>query len=51
MSQWAQRLTCFLDGSPFPEGLSPDAPAADYASDPRAQTTAAAAPRVVELRD
>ena len=36
---------------PFPKGLSPDIPAADYANDPRALAIAAAARRLVELRD
>ncbi len=36
---------------PFPEGLSPDIPAADYADDPRAIAIATAARRLVELRD
>ena len=36
---------------PFPPGLSPDIPAADYAKEPRALTIAAAARRLVELRD
>ena len=36
---------------PFPEGLTPDVPAADYADDPRAEAIAAAARRLVELRD
>ena len=36
---------------PFPRGLSPDIPAADYAKDPRALAIAAAARRLVELRD
>ncbi len=36
---------------PFPEGLSPDIPAADYAADPRAAAIAEAARRLVELRD
>jgi type II restriction/modification system DNA methylase subunit YeeA len=36
---------------PFPEGLTPDIPAADYAADPRAQTIAAAAARLNELRE
>ena len=36
---------------PFPPGLSPDIPAADYANDARAVTIAAAASRLVELRD
>ena len=36
---------------PFPEGLTPDIPAADYAADPRAQKIAAAAARLNELRE
>ncbi|WP_338502376.1 class I SAM-dependent DNA methyltransferase [Sphingomonas kaistensis] len=36
---------------PFPEGLTPDIPAADYAADPRAQSIAAAAARLNELRE
>ena len=36
---------------PFPEGLTPDVPAADYADDPRAVTIAEAARRLAELRD
>ena len=36
---------------PFPEGLTPDVPAADYADDPRAIAIAEAARRLVELRD
>jgi hypothetical protein len=36
---------------PFPEGLTPDIPAADYADDPRAQAIAAAASRLNELRE
>ncbi len=36
---------------PFPEGLSPDIPAVDYASEPRAVAIAEAARRLVELRD
>ena len=36
---------------PFPEGLTPDVPARDYASDPRAIAIAEAARRLVELRD
>ena len=35
---------------PFPVGLTPDIPAADYASDPRAIAIAEAARRLVELR-
>ncbi|KGJ13995.1 hypothetical protein IX55_16475 [Paracoccus sanguinis] len=36
---------------PFPEGLAPDTPAADYADDPRAQAIAAAAARLNDLRE
>ena len=36
---------------PFPEGLSPDIPAADYAANRRAIVIAEAARRLVELRD
>jgi type II restriction/modification system DNA methylase subunit YeeA len=36
---------------PFPEGLTPDIPAADYAADPRAQKIATAAARLNELRE
>ena len=36
---------------PFPEGLTPDIPAADYAADPRAQAIAVAAARLNELRE
>ena len=36
---------------PFPQGLSPDIPAAGYANDTRALAIAAAARRLVELRD
>ncbi len=35
----------------FPQGLSPDIPAEDYASDPRAVAIAEAARRLVQLRD
>lgn len=42
--------TCF-ETFPFPEGMTPDRPAADYASDPRAQAIAAAARRLNELRE
>ena len=43
--------TTTFETFPFPEGLSPDVPAADYASDPRAEAIANAARRLVELRD
>ena len=36
---------------PFPDGLTPDIPAADYAEDPRALAIADAARSLVELRD
>lgn len=36
---------------PFPEGLTPNIPAADYAADPRAQKIAAAAARLNERRE
>ena len=36
---------------PFPEGLTPDIPATDYAADPRAMAVALEARRLVELRD
>lgn len=36
---------------PFPEGLTPDIPAADYTDDPRAQAIATAAARLNELRE
>ena len=36
---------------PFPEGLTPDIPAAEYANGPRAVAIAEAARRLVELRD
>lgn len=36
---------------PFPEGLTPDIPASDYAADPRAQAIAAAAERLNTLRE
>ena len=43
--------TTTFETFPFPEGLSPDIPAADYAGDPRAVAIAEAAQRLVELRD
>jgi len=42
--------TCF-ETFPFPEGLTPDIPAADCAKDPRAKAIAAAAARLNELRE
>ena len=43
--------TAVFQTFPFPDGLSPDIPAADYAEDPRAVAIADAARRLVELRD
>jgi type II restriction/modification system DNA methylase subunit YeeA len=62
---WALRMGTFLgvgndprytpsttfETFPFPEGLTPNIPAADYAADPRAQKIAAAAARLNELRE
>jgi type II restriction/modification system DNA methylase subunit YeeA len=42
--------TCF-ETFPFPEGLTPDIPAADYAKDPRAKAIAKAAARLNEVRE
>ncbi len=43
--------TTTFETFPFPEGLSPDVPAADYANDPRPVAIAEASRRLVELRD
>ena len=43
--------TTTLETFPFPDGLSPDIPAAEYAADPRAIAIAEAAQRLAELRD
>ncbi|MCY3701909.1 MAG: class I SAM-dependent DNA methyltransferase [Rhodospirillales bacterium] len=43
--------TTTFETFPFPEGLSPDVPAADYASERRAVAIAEAAQRLVDLRD
>ncbi len=43
--------TTTFETFPFPDGLSPDIPAADYATDPCAVAIAGAARRLVELRD
>ena len=62
---WALRMGTFLgvgndprytpsttfETFPFPQGLTPNIPAADYAADPRAQKIAAAAARLNELRE
>ena len=43
--------TTTFETFPFPAGLTPDVPAANYAGDPRASAIADAARRLVELRD
>ena len=43
--------TTTFETFPFPEGLSPDIPASEYADDPRAIAIAEAARRLVDLRD
>jgi type II restriction/modification system DNA methylase subunit YeeA len=43
--------TSSFETFPFPEGLTPNIPADEYASDPRAQKIAAAAARLNELRE
>ena len=43
--------TTTFETFPFPDGLSPDIPAADYARDPRAVAIAEAAQRLAERRD
>ena len=43
--------TTTFETFPFPPGLTPDIPAADYADDPHAVAIAEAARRLVELRD
>ena len=43
--------TTTFETFPFPDGLTPDVPAAKYADEPRAANIAAAARRLVELRD
>lgn len=43
--------TLTFETFPFPEGLTPNIPAADYAADPRAQAIAQAARRLNELRE
>ena len=40
-----------FDTFPFPAGLTPDVPAADYAEDPRAAAISEASRRLVDLRD
>ena len=43
--------TTTFETFPFPEGLTPNIPAEQYATEPRAQEIAKAAKRLVELRD
>ena len=43
--------TTTFETFPFPAGLTPNTPATDYESDPRARTIIEAAKRLVELRD
>ena len=43
--------TTTFETFPFPEGLSPDVPASDYADDPQAIAIAEVARRLVSLRD
>jgi type II restriction/modification system DNA methylase subunit YeeA len=43
--------TTTFETFPFPEGLTPNLPAASYAADPRARAIAAAARELVEKRD
>ncbi|MCU0839930.1 MAG: class I SAM-dependent DNA methyltransferase, partial [Rhodospirillales bacterium] len=43
--------TTTFETFPFPEGLTPDIPAAEYAGDPRAVAIAEAAKRLNELRE
>ena len=43
--------TTTFETFPFPDGLTPNTPAADYAADPRAAAIADTAQRLVELRD
>ena len=43
--------TTTFETFPFPDGLSPDVPAAEYFDDPRAVAIAEAARRLVDLRD
>ena len=43
--------TTTFETFPFPDGLSPDVPAAEYFDDPRAVAIAEAARRLVSLRD
>ena len=43
--------TTTFETFPFPEGLTPDMPAADYSDEPRAMAVAVEARRLVQLRD
>ena len=42
---------CGSEPFPFPDGLSPDIPASDYANNPQAVAIAETVRRLVELRD
>jgi len=50
-NQGRYNVTKTFETFPFPEGLTPNIPAADYAADPRAQAIAAAAARLNDLRE
>lgn len=50
-NQYRYNATRTFQTFPFPEGLTPDIPAADYADDPRAQKIEAAAALLNELRE
>ena len=48
---WLGQGTTTFGTFPFPDGLSPDVPAAAYAADPRAAAIAEAAKKLVATRD
>jgi type II restriction/modification system DNA methylase subunit YeeA len=50
-NQRRYNATVTLLGFPFPDGLTPNIPAAQYADDPRAKAIATAAARLNELRE
>ncbi len=50
-NQGRYNVTVTFETFPFPNGLTPNIPAADYAADPRAQKIAAAAARLNEFRE
>ena len=43
--------TTTFETFPFPQGLTPNTPAAEYAADPRAQAISSSAARLNELRE